>query len=47
MQERGTGSENSLPTVATESLFVLATLFAYEKWKVVTVDIEGAFYTVR
>jgi len=43
MQDRGTGSENSSPTVATKSLFVLAALFAYEKRKVVTVDIVGAF----
>ena len=31
MQERSTASENSSPTVATESLFALAAMFASEK----------------
>ena len=43
MQERRTAGENSSPTVATESLFALAAMFASEKRKVVTVDIEGEF----
>ena len=35
--------DTSLPTIAVESLFTSATLDAFEKWDVATVDIPGAF----
>jgi hypothetical protein len=43
MQDRDSGQDVSSPTVATESLFLLASVFAAESRKVITVDIEGAF----
>jgi hypothetical protein len=43
MQVRDDGQDVSSPTVATESLFLLAAVFAAEHRKVITVDIEGAF----
>ena len=46
MQERDYGQDVSSPTVSTESLFLLAAVFAAvfaESRRVITVDIEGAF----
>ena len=43
MQDRHNGQDISSPTTATESLFTLAAVFAAERWRVVTIDIEGAF----
>ena len=43
MQVRDDDQDVSSPTVATQSLFLLATVFAAERRRVVTVDIEGAF----
>ena len=43
MQDRSTSQDNSSPTVGTESLFLMAAIFAAENRHVVTVDIEGAF----
>ena len=44
MQDRDNGQDVSLPTVSTESLFLLAAVFAAERRRVITVDIEGAFF---
>ena len=43
MQDRSTSQDNSSPTFGTESLFLIAAIFAAENRHVVTVDIEGAF----
>ena len=43
MQDRNNDQDVSSPTIATESLFTLAAVFAAERRRVVTVDIEGAF----
>ena len=43
MQDRSASQDNSSPTVSTESLFLLSTVFAYERRHVVTIDIEGAY----
>jgi hypothetical protein len=43
MQDRSTSQDNSSPTVGTESLFLMAAIFAAESRNVVTVDIEGTF----
>ena len=43
MQDRSTSQDNSSPTVATETLFLMAAIFAAENRHVATVDIEGAF----
>ena len=43
MQDRDNGQDVSSPTVSTESLFLLAAVFAAESRRVITVDIEGAF----
>jgi len=43
MQDRDNGQDISSPTIATESLFTLAAVFAAERRRVVTVDIDGAF----
>jgi hypothetical protein len=43
MQERSPEYELSAPTVATESLFLVATINAFESRHVVTVDIECAY----
>jgi len=43
MQDRSTSQYNSSPTVATETLFFMAVIFAAENRHVATVDIEGAF----
>ena len=43
MQDRENGQDVSLPTVLTESLLLLAAVFATESRRVITVDIEGAF----
>ena len=43
MQDRSASQDNSSPTVSTESLFLLSTVFASERRHVVTIDIEGAY----
>jgi hypothetical protein len=43
MQDRSASQDNSSPTVSTESLFLLSTVFASERRYVVTIDIEGAY----
>jgi len=43
MQDRSTSQDNSSPTAGTESLFLMAAIFAAENRQVVTVDIEGVF----
>jgi hypothetical protein len=43
MQERSASYDLSSPTVATDSLFMVAVINAKERRHVVTVDIEGAF----
>jgi hypothetical protein len=43
MQDRSTTPDISSPTVATESLFIIASINANEKREVVTLDVEGAF----
>ena len=43
MQDRDNGQDISSPTIATESLFTLAAVFAAERRRIVTVDVEGAF----
>lgn len=43
MQDRSTIPDISSPTVATESLFIIASINAKEKREVVTLDVEGAF----
>ena len=45
MQDRDNGQDVSSPTIATESLFTLAAVFAAERRRVVTVNIEGLFFT--
>ena len=42
-REHMTKEEAAAPTVALESVFVIATIDAKEQWKVVTIDIPGAF----
>ena len=46
MQDRNNDQDVSSPTIATESLFTLAAVFAAERRRVVIVDIEGAFHGV-
>ena len=43
MQDRDNGQDVSSLTVSTESLFLLASVFAAESRRVITVDIEGIY----
>jgi hypothetical protein len=43
MQDRSSEPDTSSPTVATESLFMIAAMNAVEEREVVTIDIEGAY----
>ncbi len=39
-------TQTSSPTISTEALFLSAAVDAYECRKVVTVDIEGAYFSL-
>jgi hypothetical protein len=45
-QERSMDTQTSSPTISTEALFLSAAVDAYECRKVVTVDIEGAYFSL-